>query len=301
MPFVEVLDSLLFFGSYPIQEEIELLEQRVDMMVDLTHAKERKNNPYSLTTLPVFHLPIKDYSYPQDWTIFSQFIIFLCDKLASGTRIFIHCRAGHGRSSLVCASILCYRDKVHPENAIQIITERHGQRELSESWTLRSNPLSRRQKFFLYKFFSAIAFSKSFISGVQAGFSVFSPHPVVVNDIEFPEAEAVYQYLKNPENAEYVEALKESKTGMHSKLIIGEEDTSQHPDPLEAMVSAYRLKYQQHPELWEPLLNTRLRPLYDFCKYSHADNLVGRALMRLREERIMETLEFIFSPDAPMV
>jgi predicted NAD-dependent protein-ADP-ribosyltransferase YbiA (DUF1768 family) len=279
-----------FFGSYPTAAELDnLLEEGVTIIVNLTESDEEGIQPYSVPSkCEVISYPIKDNGVPLNWLSYTQLILRLTKDIKSGRCVFIHCRAGHSRSSMVCASIMCQLDSLmHPEVAIEKISAIHAQREsLGLKWKKMANPLSRAQQIFLYKFFSTIYFCKAYQSGTQTGFSSFSLHSVKVGNETFPNAEAAFQYLKDPSDPVFTRKLVDAKKFVFVKLIGDDhwlEETREF-DKEDAMYAVCKLKYEQHHELGLFLKKTYLRRLYDGCKYSHANNLVGNALMKLREE-----------------
>lgn len=277
------------FGSYPIQAEVDTITD-VDFLVDLTEPHEKKRSPYAHTDLEILTFPIKDYGTPSNWYSYTVFIMQLCAYIRAGRGLYIHCRAGHGRSSMVCASILCYLYDLHPEESIQRITRMHASRDgLSAKWQPNSIPLSSSQQLFLYKIYAPIYFSRNYISGTQSGFNTLSNHAVELDGHVFANTETAFQYLKAPDDEKYLQKLLGAP---HKNLIkfIGDERALYDADDeltFSRMYRVYKLKYEQHPDLKEALRMTKLRRLCDAGKYSHSRNLVGRVLMALREEYVL--------------
>lgn len=142
------------FGSYPTQEQIYLLEEwGVDLIINLTNPVEKKISKY-ITNVKTINFSIRDRSIPNNKQLFCALIIQLCDELNKNKKIFIHCKAGHGRAGLLVASILCYRMNLHPKEAIEFTTEFHSLRNnLKSYWKLCGSPQTSKQKYFIYNIF----------------------------------------------------------------------------------------------------------------------------------------------------
>ena len=64
-----------------------------------------------------YHYPLKDCTAP-DPLVLSQLVPQLCRHLRTGTNVFVHCKAGLGRSASLCAACLLHFG-YPPLNAIQ--------------------------------------------------------------------------------------------------------------------------------------------------------------------------------------
>ncbi len=295
MPYCQFISSPAnaFFGSFPSDKELDVLvmKENVKVIVNLTEDDEGGIGIYEPpANTRVIKFPIKDNHAPEDWEEYAHFLLDLILCLRRGENMFVHCRAGHGRSGTVATSILCYLNTLlHPKDAIDEIATVHSKRDgLSAKWSYVFNPLSRVQQMFIYKFFSTIYLTRAYHTGNQRGFSSFSPHSVQLeNGLTFPNAEAAFQYFRDPNDLVYVKKLQDSKKFILVKLI-GDNHWSNArtltcDEDEEMMYNIYKLKYSQNPSLVETLLKTGLRRIHDGYTYSHPNNLVGRVLMRLRE------------------
>lgn len=280
-----------YFGAFPTQEEVgELYELGVRVYVNLTEIGEDGIGTYEVPEdCARIHYPIPDKREPSDWETFAKFILKLCARMRAGESIFVHCRAGHGRSSTVCTSILCQLDlTLHPETAIAQVSEAHAKRAgLNLKWKRMMNPLSRIQQIFIYKFFATIYVNKAYQTGVYTGFSSVTLHPVEIAGIKFPTAESAYQYHIDPDDPVYKNKLLDPKKFAFIKLV-GDDHWSDRVkrtdfDKQQVMFNVCWLKYTQNPELQKYLKRTYLQRIWDGYKYSHANNLVGNALMKVRE------------------
>lgn len=166
-PFAScIYKNNVFFGGYPNQEWIEcLLSNSTKFIVDLTNTFEKEKNDlydyqhhlesYSCTYI---HFPISDNQIPENIQEFKSMInnlVIKIQQLSNEDKMYIHCKGGHGRSGLVSACLLCPLLNVYPENALDITTLAHSNREfLKPKWKNVKCPQTFRQRKFvidLYK------------------------------------------------------------------------------------------------------------------------------------------------------
>lgn len=144
------------FGSWPTQEQVYELEKwGVNVFVNLANDKEKKITPY--TTSPeteVILFPIPDRSVPKDKIKFCSLVIDICQSLSSGKKVYIHCKGGHGRSGMLVASILAYKNKIPASDAIALTTKFHSERKIMrKKWRDVGAPQTTNQKRFVLSLF----------------------------------------------------------------------------------------------------------------------------------------------------
>ena len=277
------------FGSFPTQDSVHELERKgVRYFVDLTFPSEKKIVPYT-TTYVCIRFPIPDCRAPRDWNAFACFIIRIADiidRLPKGEKLYLHCKGGHGRAGVVVASLLCHIYGLDPQEGIHQTSISHSKRSvMREKWRKIGSPQTYPQKRFIHKFFSSLVFYRAFKHGHTGGFSTFTPHQVKIKGFGvFPTAEAAIQAYKSPNDDEYVQSQQDSLSPVLSRemgrSIRVRPDWS---DIREAVVYAVtKLKFDQHPYLKVNLLNTGLRRIMHHDD-ANRDNVVGRALVKLRE------------------
>ena len=134
-------------GQYPggrddaeIQERLHLLfETGIDCFIDLTESGEREPYERHLTaarsSVPVEYrrLPIPDHGLPQSLGHMQDILNELDRALAAGRRIYLHCRAGIGRTNLVAGCWLVNRG-FGGEGALAQLNERWQSCSRSASW-----------------------------------------------------------------------------------------------------------------------------------------------------------------------
>jgi len=278
------------FGSFPNQDTVEYLESiGVRYFIDLTEYNEHKTTPY-ITKYNYVKYPILDRKIPEKWCSFAKLIISISKiirNLDKNEKIYIHCKGGHGRSGIVVASILCYYYNISAEESIRKTGKFHQDRkEMKEKWRTLGSPQGKKQKDFIYKFFKPLRYSNH-TSDYNFDLNNNSDYPVeILNVGTFPNAYFALQYFKCPTNIEYIEKLK--------KGILCEVPTAKdwEEKKIQYMYEVLKLKFNQHPNIKNKLLNTGLRPLIKVSldtfwgdgMNGQGKNTHGKILYKLRKE-----------------
>ena len=252
-----------FFGAYPTDEQLRMLEsKKFDYIVRLTLNPEKNVEAYQ-TSIPVIPLPIKDNSVPHDWDFFTVAILWIVHQLQTGKRIFIHCKGGHGRSCLVTACIIYYvQESLNARDAIEESIRIHNERtNMSLRWKGIKSPFSKSQYIFLYKYLNPICILKSYNTGYQAGFSASSLFEIEHEMGTFSNLDAAYQAIR------FLPSFR---------------------DPFTDMYELTHAKFSKYSELQDNLIHTGIRRIFDHSRYAFGNNLVGQCLMKLRENLIKE-------------
>ena len=149
------------FGSYPAPEQVTELESiGVRYFVNLTHSAESKITDYLVgDTSEIINFPIDDGGVPTDDIAFTRFIYGLCDIFADmdttadglDTKIYVHCKGGHGRSGLVVACLIAKINGVSPKLALEMTRNFHDDRLVMRmKWRQLGSPQTHKQKQFVY-------------------------------------------------------------------------------------------------------------------------------------------------------
>ena len=287
------------FGGFPIQEYVDEYESiGVRHFVNLTYDSETKIKPYK-TNYNYIQFSIKDHRVPTDWKLFAIFIIKIANiitNLSIGEKIYIHCKAGHGRSGVVVACLLCYLYKYPPSEAISKTNKYHNKRIiLKEKWRKIGSPQTRSQKHFISKFFEPLyVYNNCYKNYFSYGFSNEANLTVVVpNYGMFLSAEAAFQSFKDPDNIEYVGKLEISSSSeeTHTISCTCEKKADWDDTKDDIMYNILTLKFDQHKNIKNNLINTGLRPIIivsDNNYWGYSDNLgknkLGILLMKLRKK-----------------
>lgn len=154
------------FGGYPNHNQIiELQKEGVVWFIDLTSQNEKNIKVYSHLVNNWINYPIKDGHVPENN---KKFMVFLCllqiilESLKPDEKIYLHCRGGHGRSSLVISCFFSMVLNIPPFDSIKLAKEYHDLRpNLNQKWLLRW-PLSLKQRKFVESFFGTVLFHTNF-------------------------------------------------------------------------------------------------------------------------------------------
>lgn len=160
------IEKKALFGGYPNQKQIiELQEEGVTWFIDLTNSNEKNIKIYSHLVNNWINYPIKDGHIPEDKKKFMIFLLLLqmvMESLKPGEKIYLHCRGGHGRSSLVIACFLSMVFNIPPLDGLNLTKECHALRPNLRSKWLVGWPLSLKQRKFVESFFGSIYFHSNF-------------------------------------------------------------------------------------------------------------------------------------------
>lgn len=141
-----VFQNRLYFGSLPNENMAEQLEKEgFNLIVNVTE------NPYYCNGIRMMHYPIVDNYVPIDNLSYCKFIFTLKKEVENiSNKIYLQCKGGHSRSSLVMTSLLCtLYPSLELKDVMNNVTELHRNRVmLREIWRHKS-PFNYRQFTFL--------------------------------------------------------------------------------------------------------------------------------------------------------
>ena len=145
-----IYPNRIYFGPFPNQLMISsLVEEGFNLIVDLTIPEEELLYycPYPLQYYP---FPIHDNSFPSCNISYCHFITQLKVQFRLGKKMYIHCRGGHGRSSMTCVSLVMSLFSYDLRQSIEYVNDSHNQREvLRNKWRKRRSPFNYEQFVFL--------------------------------------------------------------------------------------------------------------------------------------------------------
>lgn len=254
------VEGRALFGSYPSQDDVNWFEQQgVRYFVNLTGDGEENCVKY-VTHYQYINYPISDFSIPMNWSSFAKFIVRLTNiikNLEPETKMYVHCRGGHGRAGVVVASILCHLHGISAVEALVRTSQYHDERpEMRERWRKIGSPQTNTQKNFVIKFFEPMPFAQVFVKEYMSGFGLWAPYTVTIENTEF-------------------------KSAGDAILSLGEDKAYE----------IIKAKFGQHIGIRANLMNTGLRPLIyadeDLkwgCLNGEGENRLGKIMYRVREE-----------------
>ena len=129
--------DIAYFGGYPSQMEFKsLIDHGFKYFIDLTTIRERQKLSYDYSIdisnyKDVFYInySIIDNNIPISKDSFMNFLSFLMKIFKKKDKIYIHCKGGHGRSSLLVASIFCFLLMYNPYEAFHKTKQCHERRD----------------------------------------------------------------------------------------------------------------------------------------------------------------------------
>jgi ADP-ribosylglycohydrolase len=132
----------LLAGKYPGGKNLKELERRLgplldagfDGFLDLTEAGEMPGyEDYLPETAEHVRKPVTDHGVPQDAAGMAEILAALDALLAAGRRVYLHCRAGIGRTGTVVACHLIEQG-LGPEDALHRLNELWQTSDRSDTW-----------------------------------------------------------------------------------------------------------------------------------------------------------------------
>jgi hypothetical protein len=162
-----IIKEKIYFGPYPNQLMVNrLIEEKFDVIVDLTKIGEEEkyniynaqnlqnigNNVENIGNVEYINYPIDDNSYPENSISYCSFITNLKYSYFINKKIYIHCRGGHGRSSMVSISLVSSLFDYDLKTSIDFVCKSHNDRVVLRSkWKRKKSPFNYLQFLFLNK------------------------------------------------------------------------------------------------------------------------------------------------------
>jgi predicted NAD-dependent protein-ADP-ribosyltransferase YbiA (DUF1768 family) len=292
------VNNKAIFGGYPIQEEVNDFESLgVRYFVDLTYNGEKRITPYK-TKYEYINYPIRDHRFPTDWESFAKFITKVGDiikNLEPLQKVYLHCKAGHGRSGVVVACLLCYLYNIPPSEALSNTNKYHSERkEMREKWRKIGCPQTRSQKHFVSKFFEPLYIYNNYTKYFSSGFNNDANIAVIVPGFgSFPTATSAFNALKDPTNTEYVSNLEIETDIVKIRNISESCKTLKDWDNIRehVMYTVIKCKFNQNISILNNFMSTGLRPIIVISadKFwgkldNSGHNTMGKLFIKLRNE-----------------
>ena len=156
-----LVPNKLWFGAAPYDQAglQQLLDNGIDTFIDLTvegeiYPDQRPVFNYSSLVVRYCRFPIDDKRVPTDMAVFHRLIGLISSIYNTrGTKIYIHCRGGHGRSALVAACFLVYQTSINSAEALTRVNSAHHNREtMKPKYRKIGAPQVRIQKDFVHQY-----------------------------------------------------------------------------------------------------------------------------------------------------
>jgi atypical dual specificity phosphatase len=113
------VDERVLVGAFPSARDVEALAALgVRGVVNLCAEAEGPRAAYARLGLEELYLPVIDFASPDEQQT-SQALAFIARHVASGARVYVHCKAGRGRSATIALCWLVEHERISAEEAMR--------------------------------------------------------------------------------------------------------------------------------------------------------------------------------------
>ena len=117
------IDDCVILGAVPFPRDVSTLANLgVRGIVNTCDEYSGPMNEYQQFGIEQFHMPTIDFTHPSDDDI-SEAISFTQKHADAGDKVYIHCKAGRGRSATVAICWLMHSQKITSAAAQQKLTD----------------------------------------------------------------------------------------------------------------------------------------------------------------------------------
>ena len=213
-----VIEDRLLAGRYPGGKTPKEAEKRVnsllaagfDAFLDLTEAGELP--PYDIylpAHVQYVRKPITDHGVPSEAALMSQILAALAGLLTQGRRVYLHCRAGIGRTGMVVGCHLIEHGGLEPGAALIRLNELWQQNQRSHTWP--DVPETEAQRDFVLAW-----------SATPAQVSAAAPVSPQLPEISPPQTGASPDPMQSPDVLDAARTLRERFQGALMGLAVGD-------------------------------------------------------------------------------
>ncbi|EAL71055.1 phosphatidylinositol phosphatase [Dictyostelium discoideum AX4] len=124
-PFISQLDDNVYLGAMPMGSDVTLLfyKYKINSIVNLCDEYQGPTQHYTQYGMQQLYVPVVDHFEP-DVEIIEKSIQFILKQIELGNRVYIHCKAGRGRSGAIAICWIAYSRRVSLEVAQKILLEK---------------------------------------------------------------------------------------------------------------------------------------------------------------------------------
>ncbi|KAN0033484.1 hypothetical protein ACTA71_007171 [Dictyostelium dimigraforme] len=124
-PFISQLDENVYLGAMPMESDVTLLfyKYKINSIVNLCDEYQGPTQHYNQYGMQQLYVPVVDH-YEPDVEIIEKSIQFIVKQIELGNRVYIHCKAGRGRSGAIAICWIAYSRRVTLEVAQKILLEK---------------------------------------------------------------------------------------------------------------------------------------------------------------------------------
>ncbi len=123
----DAIDEGLWLGALPLRSDVARLHALgVRAVINLCAETSGPVAAYGALGIEQLHLPTTDFTTPTLDAI-ERAVAFIAEKKAAREGVYVHCKAGRGRSATVMACWLMHARGVAPAEAQQLLTLKRPQ------------------------------------------------------------------------------------------------------------------------------------------------------------------------------
>jgi atypical dual specificity phosphatase len=113
------LDAHVLMGAFPFAADVPALAASgVRGVVNLCAERRGPRSRYRAHGLEELHLPVVDFAEPSEEVVAAA-LDFLRAHAARDERVYLHCKAGRGRSATIALCWLVERERISPDEAMR--------------------------------------------------------------------------------------------------------------------------------------------------------------------------------------
>ena len=120
------VNEQIILGAYPFANDVAALaELGVTGVVNTCHEYAGPEETYRQHQIAQLRIPTTDFTHPTYEDV-EQAVQFMDEQIASGGRIYVHCKAGRARSATVVACWLIKNENMTADEAQQFLLRSRG-------------------------------------------------------------------------------------------------------------------------------------------------------------------------------
>ena len=257
---ISKLSHSIFFGKYPCEETLkEIISVHSTHIINLCHFFDN-TKPYTFSG-KIINFPILDNSVEDDSNVISLIYTLKNLIISEDAVLYIHCKAGHGRSAVIAGLLYGFMNTLTPQDVLEKIRNAHSKR------------LTGVRRFNCPSSFSQIKQIKRLLKpyhfvNFKNPLSNSSRHKFYFRPLEsfFNNTEAALQAYKDPTDYNYIQSLSKCITGKKAKEIGSQHKLANESWNFEKYKYMYDILFEKvkaHENEFIPLLKaTGIRPIF---------------------------------------
>ena len=125
-PWYTEIDDVVILGAYPIASDIiELKKKGLTGVINMCKECTGPVECYTKEEIETLHLATVDFE-PPTFEACLQGVAFLEKHAQQGGRVYVHCKAGRGRSATIVLCWLMKKEGISPEEGQALLLKKRG-------------------------------------------------------------------------------------------------------------------------------------------------------------------------------